>query len=102
MRYCVFNTRPVLSIIWAYTASCCLLRCRAYRCCCCAAAAVAAGSALQQLQQPAAAVTMPTTTPAAAVPAIFYVVALLLSLSCSGEAISSAQAPLGVGTARRR
>ena len=39
---------------------------------------------------------MPATTPAAAVAAVFYVVLLLLSLSCAGEAISSAQAPLEV------
>ena len=30
---------------WAYTARCCLPRCRTYRCCCCAAAAGAAESA---------------------------------------------------------
>ena len=36
-------------------------------------------------------------TPAAAVAAIFAVVPLLLSLSCAGEAIFSAQASLKVG-----
>ena len=40
--------------------------------------------------------------PAAAVAAIFAVVPLLLPLSCAGEAISSAQARLEVGTVRRR
>ena len=44
---------------------------------------------------------MPATTPAAAIAAIFDVV-LLLSFSCAGKAISPAQAPLEVGTARRR
>ena len=76
---------------------------RTYRCCCCAAAGVAAGSAQQQLQQPTAAAATPATTaPVAAVAAIFAVVPLLLWLSCAGEAISSVQAPLEVGTARRR
>ena len=42
------------------------------------------------------------STPTAAVAVIFAVVLLLLSLSCAGEAISSAQASLEVGTARRR
>ena len=43
---------------------------------------------------------MPGSTPAA-VAAIFAVVSLLLSLSCVGEAISSAQVSLELGTARR-
>ena len=66
------------------------------------AGGVAAGSTQQQPQQPTAAAAMPATTPAAAVAAIFAVVPLLLSLSCAGEAICSAQAPLEVGTARNR
>ena len=67
------------------------------------------GSAQQQLPQPTAAAAMPattttttTTTPAAAVVAAIFEVVLLLSLSCAGEIVSSAQAPLEVGTARRR
>ena len=48
------------------------------------------------------AAAMPATTPAAAVADILAVVSLLLSFSCAGEALSSAQAPLEVGTARRR
>ena len=80
-----------------------MLRCRTYRCRCCAAADGASGSAQQKLQQPTAAAGMPGSTPAAAaVATIFDVLQLLLSPSCAGEAISSAQAPLEVGTARRR
>ena len=45
---------------------------------------------------------MPTTIPTAGVAAIFDVVLLRLLLSCGGEGIPSAQAPLEVGTARRR
>ena len=64
-----------------------------------AAAGVAAGSAQQQqLQQPHAAAAMPATTPAAAVATIFYALLQLISLSCAGEVISSAQAPLEVDT----
>ena len=71
-------------------------------CCCCAAAGAAAGSAQQQLEQPTTAVAMPATTPAAVVATILDAVLLLLSFSCAGEAISYAQAPLEVSSARRR
>ena len=58
---------------------------------------MAAGSAQQQqLQQPTAA-AMPATTLPGAVAAIFYAVLQLLSLSCAGEVMSSAKAPLEVG-----
>ena len=46
---------------------------------------------------------MPATAPPpAAVAAIFDVVLLLIYLSCAGEVTYLAQAPLEVGTGRRR
>ena len=77
----LFLQYHVLAEIWAHTASCCLRRCRTYRCCCCAApAGVPTGSAQQQLKQTTVAAAMPATTPAAVVAAIFDVVLLLLLL----------------------
>ena len=67
-----------------------LLLCYSWGCCwVCPAAAAAAAAAT-------AAAAVPATTLAAAVAPIFYVVLQLLSLSCVGEVVSSAQAPLEV------
>ena len=90
-RYCAYSTRPVLAVIWADTASCCLLRC-CYCCCCSAACCYCCGCYYYS-----------AAAAAAAAAAVFAaVLLLLLSLPCEGEAISPAQAPLAVGTARRR